>query len=313
MPVQNIIPGQTLNLRFTPAQLMLLAGVMGGMPPGNVYFVDSGATNAADNAGAGTRTQPFATINWPMSNANSPVTANQGDVLLVHPRHAETITAAGGINLNRAGAFVLNMALGLGQDKPLISFTTATTADLDVNAANITLAGFDISLVGIDALAAPIDVNAAGFGFYNNRVVGADATNQAVLAMLTDANASRMKVKGNLFTGTSDAGMTAAIRLVGGSEIEIEENIFIGAYTAGVGAIENITTAVTWLQILRNSIQNLTAANTKAIVAIAGTTGQIAENKMQILSGLAPITAAGMSWVGGNYYANVVATAGTLI
>lgn len=45
----------------------------------------------------------------------------------------------------------------------------------------------------------------------------------------------------------------------------------------------------------------------------AGSTGMISDNRMQILSGTAPITAAGMSWVGGNYYAAALATAGTLI
>ena len=310
-PVRDIIPGQILALRYTPAELRLIASVMGGMPPGNVYFVDSLAANAADNPGAGTRSQPFATINWPMSNANTPLIANRGDVLLVHPRHVETITVAAGLSLNTAAVAVLGMVYG--ELRPTINFTTATTADMNIDAANITLAGFNITLVGIDALAAPIDVNAAGFGFYNNRVLCADATNQATLAMLTDANAGRLKVKRCVFTGSADAGMTTAIRLVGGSEIEIEENMFVGAYGSGNGAIENITTAVTWLQITRNFIQNLTAANTKAITAVAGTTGQIAENKMQILSGTAPITAAGMSWAGANYYAAVLATASTLI
>lgn len=309
-PVRNIVPGQSAKFSFTPFELRVLAGIL-DVPPNNAYWVDSADANAGDQPNRGTRDQPFSTINWAMSNANSPLTASRGDVLLVGPRHVETITVAGGTALTRAGASVVGLAYG--DLRPTITLTTATTATLLVNGANILLTNFNITLNGIDALAGPLAVQAAGFRFLNNRVLCADVTNQATLAMLTTAAADRLTVKGNVFTGSADAGMTAAIRLVGGAEIEIEDNLFIGAYGSGNGAIENITTAVAWLTIHRNRINNLTAANTKAITAVAGTTGIISENKMQILAGVAPITAAGMSWVGQNYYANAVATAGTLI
>ena len=46
---------------------------------------------------------------------------------------------------------------------------------------------------------------------------------------------------------------------------------------------------------------------------LTGSTGQISGNQMQILSGTAPITGDAMAWVGNNYYAAAIATAGTLI
>ncbi len=44
-----------------------------------------------------------------------------------------------------------------------------------------------------------------------------------------------------------------------------------------------------------NRINNLTASSTKSMVFVAGSTGMISNNRMQILSGSAPITGAALS------------------
>lgn len=237
--------------------------------------------------------------------------ANRGDLILVAPGHATTITAAGGLDLNKAGVRILG--LGEANIRPTITFTTVISADMDIDAANVTLENFIIDLTGFDALTAPIDVNAAGFTLQGCTVRTGSASAQAVLGILTDANADRLAVRNCRFIGTTDAGTAAAIRIVGGSEHIIENNYFYGAYTTTLGAIDNATTACLRTIVQNNTIVNATASSTKAMVFVAGSTGFIRGNTMQILSGTAPITGAGMSWAGANYYANAVATAGTLI
>lgn len=239
------------------------------------------------------------------------VVADRGDVILLAPGHAEAVNSAGAIDIDIAGISIIG--LGQGSLRPTFTFGGVVGADIDIDAANISIENCIFDLTGVDNLTAPIDVNAANFTFRNNRVIHGSASGQAALALLTDANASGLQVLDNEFVGSTDAGTTTAVRLVGGADIRIEGNSFFGSYGAGNGAIENITTAVTRLTIRNNRIANNTASSTKAITAVAGTTGQISNNNMQILSGTAPITAAGMSWVGANYYAAAVATAGTLI
>ena len=268
MPVQNIIPGQTLNLRFTPAQLMLLAGVMGGMPPGNVYFVDSGAANAADNPGAGTREQPFATINWAMSNANSPLTANRGDILLLHPRHVETVTAAAGLNLNIARASVIGM--GNGAMKPQINFTTAVGADMDVSAAGILMWNI-LFTGGIDALTGPIDVNAADFSLLDCEY--RDVTGQCTDCIVTDANATRMMIDGLVYRGATAAGTNAGIALVGTASVTIRNFWMDGNFA--VGGIDVRTTALTDLTIQRGYFRTRNSADIFLVDTITGSTGLI--------------------------------------
>lgn len=237
--------------------------------------------------------------------------ASRGDVIYVLPGHTETVTAAAGIDADIAGIRI--QGLGEGALRPTITFSTATTADMDIDAANITIDNIRFDLTGVDALAAPIDVNAANFQMSNCYVITAGASAQATLGILTDANADRMKLIGNEFLGSSDAGTAAAVRIVGGDGHVIENNTFIGNYTTSLGAIDNVTTACTNIVVRGNRIYNRTASSTKAMVFVSTSTGIISGNYMQILSGTAPITGAAMSWVGANYYAATIATVGTLI
>ena len=251
----------------------------------------------------------FATLTAAIADSN--VVASRGDFLIVLPGYTQTMTAAGTVTVSKAGLTILGV--GEGNLRPTISYSTSTAASFDVTAANVAIDNLIFTMTGIDALTAGINVSAAGVTFRNCRIVNASASAQATLCLLTTAAADRFKFVNSEVTGTTDAGTTTAIRLVGGDSAVIENSTFFGAYGAGNGAIENITTACTNLKLLRNFINNATAASTKAITAIAGTTGMFSENKMQILSGTAPITAAGASWAGANYYAATIATAGTLI
>jgi len=255
----------------------------------------------------GSRT--FATVAAALADAN--VVDARGDVILVLPGHTESISSAGALTVSKSGVSIIG--LGNGDARPTFTFDTATTATAVVSAANVLFQNVIVNFTGIDAVAAPITVSAAGVTFDGCKFINATASAQSTLGIITTAAGSKLTVKNSMFVGTSDAGTTSVIRIVGGADHVIENNIFHGAYGSGVGAVENTTTAATNLSIRGNTINNLTASSTKAITAVSGTTGMISNNRMQILSGTAPITAAAMSWAGGNYYAATIATAGTLI
>lgn len=237
--------------------------------------------------------------------------ANRGDVIYVMPGHAEAVIAAAGIDVDVAGVSIIG--LGAGSKRPTITFSTATTADMDIDAANVTIENVIFDLTGVDALVAPIDVNATNFTMRNCKVITAGASAQATLGILTDANAGGMVLENNQFLGSADAGTAAPVRIVGGDDHVIRGNTFIGNYTTSLGAIDNATTACLNTLVEGNFIFNRTASSTKAMVFVSTSTGIISNNRMQILNGTAPITGAAMSWVGGNYYAATIGTAGTLI
>lgn len=295
-------------------QEWLLGMYAPGWPSGTTWYVHSGdGTNEAYDANGSERGlspgKPFASLAYAI--ADPAVVASRNTQIVLLPGHTETITGAAGVNLNKIGIRVVGE--GYGRNRPLIDFTTDSAASFDINSAScsVTNCAFKCS---IDAQTAMINVKAADFLLEDCEIQLADSSYQATVGILTTASADRMILRRNHMHGTIDAGTATAIQIVGGSDARIENNLIIGAFTTTLGGINIITTAAVNLLIGNNVINNRTASSTKCIVdTITGTTGQIFNNRMQILSGSTPITAAAMSWVGGNYYAATVATAGTLI
>lgn len=283
--------------------------VMGGGPQvpstsGQYIFVSS-LVGSNGNSGKNAN-KPVATIAQAVTIAN----AAMGDVIIVMPGHAETVGAAAGIALSKSGVYIVG--LGFGFNRPTITFDTATTATMTMTAANVTIDNFVFTQGTTDAIVSPIVISAAGVTIRNSYFMVANATVQATQMILTTAAADNLTLQNNRFVGTSDAGTTAAVTLVGGTNAQILDNDFIGAYSSGVGAIRSITTLNTNCVIRRNTIVNVTASSTKGITLLTGSTGVITENKFGIGSGAAPITS-DAAWWAGNWSAAAVATNGTLV
>lgn len=132
--------------------------------PGRVFWVNNSGVLpvggiAGSNGNDGSYLKPFSTIDYAVGRC----LANRGDVILVMPGHSENVTAAAGMVFDVAGVAVVG--LGAGSKRPKINFTTATTADIDITAANVSF--FNIEFVANFAdVAAAIDVSGvAGLTF----------------------------------------------------------------------------------------------------------------------------------------------------
>lgn len=113
-----------------------------GMPvtqsyPGQVYWVN-GSTTIADggiggsNGNPGTYQKPFATIDYAIGRCK----AGRGDIIMVMPNHTETVSSATSVVCDVAGVAIIG--LGSGTSRPTLTFTTATSAAVQVTAANVT-------------------------------------------------------------------------------------------------------------------------------------------------------------------------------
>ena len=182
---------------------------------GNIFWVDSGS---GSNTNDGTHVRPYATLDYAVGKC----TANNGDLILVKAGHTETVTAAGGLDLDVAGITIIG--LGNGSDRPTVNFTTAVGADMDVDADNITISNF-LFTGGIDALTGPIDVNAADFTMMDCETK--DVTGQATDFIVTDANANRLMIDGWTHRGAAAAGGAVAI-----TKADLEKLIAAAAQTA---------------------------------------------------------------------------------
>lgn len=231
---------------------------------GNIWFVSSTATGAADRVGKGKAPgTPFATLAYAVLAANSAngVRANKGDVIIVMPGHAETISAAGTVTIDVAGLTILGV--GVGSARPTFNFT-ATASTFLLTAAN-TIIDNCLFTGGIDAIVSAIVVSAADCSLTNCEF--RDVTGQATLGILTTAGANRLRIAGHLHSGDSAAGADAAIRIVGGTGIVIEDFKIFGNFA--VSAIDNATTATTNITIRNGEIQNgLDVATADGIVCV---------------------------------------------
>jgi hypothetical protein len=234
--------------------------------PGKVFWVDSGA---GSDGNKGTFSRPFGTMDYAVGQC----TANNGDIIMVKPGHTETVTAAAGLDLDVAGVSFIGW--GQGSDRPTINFTTVVGADMDVDAANITMSNF-LFTGGIDALTGPIDINAADFALLNCET--RDVTGQATDFIVTDANADRLLIEGWTHRGAAAAGANTAITIVGGDDITIRDFWIDGNFA--VACIENVTTAAVNLSVYGNT-QCFTRTRNAAdviVTAVATTTGNIGPN-----------------------------------
>lgn len=218
--------------------------------------------------------------------------ANRGDVILVMPGHTENITNATDLVMNVAGVTVIG--LGQGNLRPVFTFTTAITANIPMSAANTSINNVIFDLTGFDAITTAFTITGAGVTLRKNTFITASATNQVAIGITTTAAATYFTFDGNMVVGTTDAGTTNFLQLVGGDYAVITNNYFYGAYTTSLGPINQITTAGVSMLIANNTLVNATASSTKAIVLVAGSTGVIRDNRIAILSGTAAVTAAGM-------------------
>lgn len=270
-------------------------------PVGDVRYVSSGAsTSSATGPGFSPETA-FTTL----QAAHDACTASNGDVIVVMPHHAETLTAAAAIAISKAGLQIIGM--GNGRARPTFTFTTATAASFDITAANTLIKNL-VFVCGIDAQTAMSNVTAADVAFEDCEFETNTATVGAAIGILTAATATRLRVENCHFHGTatnSGTTTTAQIDHEVGVDYIIRNNLFTGKMTQ---AITNTAT------ILRGWIDNnrfVVATGTKAINMAAASTPFISNNRINVPSGTAPIVAAAGFVAGNIYSAAAGVTAGT--
>lgn len=282
--------------------------------PNNVWFVNS-ATGTNGTGHGRNPDAPLASIAYAFSSD----LVESGDVVYVMPGHAESVVAAAGIDADIAGVKVVG--IGSGTLKPTITFTTAATADIDIDAANITFKNLRF-VTDVASLQAPIDVNAAGFTLEDCDFLGNDAAAETnLITVITDANANDMTIRGCRFNYLATVDATAVtttstecIRLVGADRALIEDNYISGDFTTAV--INGITTASKDVQILRNRIHNIATENIAGVVdLVAACNGIIAFNYgfMGYATSLAAIIDPSSCAMVENRFSNVVTEAAGLV
>ena len=224
---------------------------------GNVYHVDSGAdTSDDDNAGTNPK-QPLATLD----GAINKTTANNGDVILVHPGHAETISAAAAITFDVAGVTVIGM--GVGNSRGTITLDTAATVDIDVTADDTQIHNLIFSMNYADVVEV-FDLSAAGFVVNKCRFVDTAASMNFVdliKGTTTNNECDRLEFTNNVVI-SPDTGNNGVLDIGGDIDGLVFNGNYISMGVANSEAIISVATGkdVTNCEITYNNIYRLNTA-----------------------------------------------------
>jgi len=255
---------------------------------GKVFWVSS---VEGQSGNPGTFNKPISSIYYTVYR--DLVRANKGDIIICKPGHVETIIAAAGCPLDIAGVTII--FLGVGADQAYITFTTSTGADLDIDAASVTLINPKF-VAGVDALTGPIDVNAADFKMVNAEYHDGTTIN-TIDAVITDENATRMQILGYRFVDGNGAGTQkqSHIQLNGCDNIVLEDVDIRGDFE--VGNIENVTDEVLNARLERMYLENTKAGGDPALYLDANATGICKDVKLRVATGTAYANSyAKMAW-----------------
>lgn len=243
---------------------------------GKYLFVDSGSSTFGD----GTTPQcPFATLVRALQSS----VGGRGDVIVLAARHAERISAAGGITINDSTVSIIG--LGSGINRPTFTFDTANTATIVVKASNVTFQNvrfvanflniaklFDLTvgLASAGSIAGnilTITTLTSGTFDVGNQVIGANVANGTYILNQISGTA------GGVGTYTVSISQTAASAAVTTSAKNFTvDSCDIVDTSAILNFLSLFNTNATanncdGLQITRNSISLLTAAGAARLFA----------------------------------------------
>lgn len=249
---------------------------------GQVFYVCNAATVAkfgiagANDSDGLTPEHPLSTITQALSNCS----ANRGDKIVVLPGHAETVTAAAGIDFSVAGVEVIGV--GKGSQRPSITYTTANTATVQISASDVSIT--NMRFVG-NFLAIAVAIKCKNATVANDvRIEGCefkdvDATHgfvKAIATSTTDNQNDGLTVRDCMMSGTGTTAATCLVNVVGAIDrLSVEDNnVYIQGTTATTGALVLATAkTMTATLIARNYVNSPLTTSAAGALIVAGTGG----------------------------------------
>ena len=214
-----------------------------GMPvlnsyPGMSFWVDGSTGGGGSDGNPGTFTLPFASIDGAINQC----VANRGDIIMVKAGHTETLVAAGAITLDVAGVSVIG--LGVGNDRPVLTFTPAATGTANVSwtAANCSFENI-VCIAGLDGLTTPFAMSGAG-AWLDIEWQDASSLIEAATVVLTTAAADNLTIKMVYRGFPGGNACVAPIKLAGCTDGRVYVDFYGIASTAVVNFITTLSTNV---------------------------------------------------------------------
>ena len=266
-----------------PKDGILLAGVpLSVTNPGKVFWVNNSGVlpkngvTGTDASSRGTYLRPFATTDYAVGKC----TASRGDVIMLMPGHAETVSSANAIDVDVVGVAVVG--LGAGSLIPKIS-SSAAAGNLGLGAASTALynINFEANFADVTNL---VIIKHNDCGIFNCKFTEAGTNLNHKNCIKVNSGINRSTVDSCTFVG-NDAANDNCIMYAGSHVDSVITNnrfAFYTAQTTGEAQVE-VTTDINNLFLAHNHFYSATAAVDNAFVTLAGTgnTGWAAHNYLK--------------------------------
>ena len=264
--------------KYSSEVVAVLASIGMPLPEASVFFVDSGATNtqdAADGEHGNTWSRPFATLDYAVGRC----TADQGDIILVAPGHAETLSGVSDLDIDVSGITII----GLGKGSLMPTFTlggTDASTTIEINGDNITVK--DIRIVGGDDGGTTVAIDIQGGSDYitlDGLVFWEPTATMEILTCITlKDKTDQCTIKNcHFMNGATGSNQTAIITESDEHDYLVVDNcVFMGDWE--YAAIDLDAAAIVYPTIKNCIIQNLDGTTGNAITINASTVAMLINN-----------------------------------
>lgn len=243
-----------------------------------ILFVDSGNTasglDADDTEHGHSFQKPLLTLDYAVGLC----TANQGDVILLAPGHAETLSGAADLDIDVSGITII----GLGTGSLMPTFTlggTDAATTVEINGDNITVKSLRFEGGDTDGTTVCIDIQTGSdYVTLDGLVFWEPTATMEILGCITlEDGTDQCTIKNCLFMNTVTGSNTFAIKTEADEHdyLLIENCRFLGDWTDGV--LDLNANAIVYPVIKDCLIQNLDATAGNAIMLNASTVATIVD------------------------------------
>lgn len=227
----------------------------------NIFFVDS--VSGSNNNNGRRPDRAVASLD----TAIGLCTANNGDVIIVMPGHAETITAANGIDADIAGISIIGV--GHGSDRPEITLDTVVGASFRINAVNVWVEGLRFR-GNLDALTNVLVINGVADVTLKD-IEYIDVTGQCDIFLAAADGSDRLHIDGLRYYGAAAAGSTRALAFDGCDDLHLENFYIYGNFSTS--AVDFRTTLSARVHVHDGLVWTENAADLCFNDTITGSTG----------------------------------------
>ena len=257
--------------------MAFVANTLNNLPvtSGSVFFVDSGASRAADGNAGRDPSVPMATIDAAVGRC----TANNGDMIVVMPGHSESPTSS--IALDVAGVWVYG--LGWGASRPTITFE-ALAATCAMSADSTRISNLRFTLGATTATVTNAVVMSGDYCVMEDCEVQMHVTSQ--FTDIVAVTGDYFIIKNNHIRALNSASSATGIKMTTTLNGWIEGNFISGHFGSTAAIDDTAASGSTRVMILHNFVKNFSStAGDLAIALDDASIGYVAEN--DIVGGLA--------------------------